>query len=61
MRNEFDRDFTDCGAMPPDDGCGECDACTNAEIDCIEHDVETGATTEADARARIAHLTADDS
>ncbi|SFF11721.1 hypothetical protein SAMN05216251_108231 [Actinacidiphila alni] len=60
MKNAFDPDYTDCGATPPDDGCGDCDACTEQEVNGIEHDVETGAISEADARARLAHLTADD-
>ncbi|WP_439675688.1 hypothetical protein [Embleya sp. MST-111070] len=42
--------FEDCGGGPPDEWCGACDACREAIGDGIEHDVETGAITEAEAR-----------
>lgn len=60
MKNAFDDDYTDCGATPPDDGCGDCDACTEQEISGIESDVEHGTTSETEARYRINQLTADD-
>jgi hypothetical protein len=60
MRSAFDPGYTDCGAQPPDDGCGECDACIEQEVAGIEHEVETGAVSETDARYRIAQLTAED-
>lgn len=59
MKNPFDANYTDCGATPPDDGCGDCDACVQQEINGIESDVERGAISETDARYRIAQLTAD--
>lgn len=60
MRSAFDPDYSDCGAEPPDDGCGKCGACVQEEIAGIERGVETGAISESDAHYRIAHLTAED-
>jgi hypothetical protein len=46
MRNAFDPGYTHCGAQPPDDGCGECDASIEEEVAGIEHGVETGAISD---------------
>lgn len=44
----------DCGAMPPDDGCGDCGACQEAEADAIDRALESGAISEAEALERHA-------
>ncbi|WP_046503114.1 hypothetical protein [Streptomyces odonnellii] len=46
-----DREFApDCGAVTPEEECGECEACDKAAYQGIENDVEAGRITEAEAR-----------
>lgn len=39
----------DCGAVSPEEECGECEACFEAEAAGIERSVESGAMTQAEA------------
>ncbi|MFD7516072.1 hypothetical protein ACFV85_14895 [Streptomyces niveus] len=51
MSNEF---APDCGAIKPDEECGECEACEQAEIAGIQSDNEAGIISDSEARARLA-------
>ncbi|MFE2941020.1 hypothetical protein ACFXKG_18445 [Streptomyces sp. NPDC059255] len=44
----------DCGAIKPDEECGECEACDEAEYNGIVSDNEAGIITDAEALARHA-------
>ncbi|MFI6465686.1 hypothetical protein [Streptomyces sp. NPDC050538] len=46
MASEF---APDCGAVTPEEECGECEACFEAEAEGIERSVEAGSMTEAEA------------
>ncbi|MFD8970529.1 hypothetical protein ACFV0C_37005 [Streptomyces sp. NPDC059568] len=37
----------DCGAVTPEEECGECEACDEAAYQAIESDVESGRLTDA--------------
>jgi hypothetical protein len=39
----------DCGAVTPEEECGECEACFEAEAQAIDRSVETGERTESEA------------
>lgn len=41
---------SDCGAVTPEQECGECEACDEAAYQAIENDVEAGVLTDAEAR-----------
>lgn len=45
-----DREFApDCDAVTPEEECGECKACFEAEAEGIERAVESGSMTESEA------------
>lgn len=45
-------DIDDCGAMIPDEECGECAACRETTAEGIDRAVETGDLTESEAVER---------
>lgn len=52
-KDNLDSDWPpDCGAIKPEEECGECEACDQAEYQAIESDVEAGVISDAEGRAR---------